>query len=230
MSINRRAFRYHPRALLLTAAFLTLSANAHAENKGGDAAKGGGKPAAAAHAPAAAPAAAGGHGAAHGAPQHGAQPQHGGQPHHAQNHAGNPHHGSPYHGYNHQGYGHAHHVFGHHDVHRFSHAELGYWRSGRWNNSCRGGQCGWWWYSGGQWYLYDRPTYPYPLVVSSVNFLEPVALVGAPVAQAAPVQVAPPAPAPVAAPPQFQYYCDSPRGYYPQVPSCPAGYREVSAR
>jgi hypothetical protein len=45
----------------------------------------------------------------------------------------------------------------------------------------------------------------------------------------APVYVAPPAvvAAPPAAP-QYWYYCDNPRGYYPYVSSCPGGWRAVT--
>jgi hypothetical protein len=30
-----------------------------------------------------------------------------------------------------------------------------------------------------------------------------------------------------APPPQFWYYCDNPKGYYPSVSACPAGWRQV---
>jgi hypothetical protein len=29
-------------------------------------------------------------------------------------------------------------------------------------------------------------------------------------------------------PPQYWYYCDNPKGYYPYVPQCPGGWRAVS--
>jgi len=129
------------------------------------------------------------------------------------------------------------HEFHERDVRRFDAIELGHWRGGEWRNSCFGGRCGWWWFAGGQWYFYERPVYPYPLVVSEVTFVEPVP---APVyvAPAPPVYVAPPppppppvrpAPAPLPPPPQMYYYCDNPPGYYPTVPSCPTGFRQVPA-
>ena len=128
------------------------------------------------------------------------------------------------------------HEFHERDVRRFDAIELGHWRGGQWRNSCFGGRCGWWWFAGGQWYFYERPVYPYPLVVSEVTFVEPVP---APVyvAPAPPVYVAPPPPpppvrpasAPLPAPPQMYYYCDNPPGYYPTVPSCPTGFRQVPA-
>jgi len=44
------------------------------------------------------------------------------------------------------------------------------------------------------------------------------------------VIVQPTAPAPSAPPPaQYWYYCDAAKGYYPYVPSCPAGWRMVPA-
>lgn len=127
------------------------------------------------------------------------------------------------------------HEFRERDVRRFDAIELGHWRGGEWRNSCFGGRCGWWWFAGGQWYFYERPVYPYPLVVSEFTFVEPVP---APVyvAPAPPVYVAPPppppvrlSPAPLPPPPQMYYYCDNPPGYYPTVPSCPTGFRQVPA-
>jgi len=122
-----------------------------------------------------------------------------------------------------------HHEFREHDVHRFNHAERERWRSGRWNNTCWGGQCGWWWFAGGQWYFYDRPVYPYPLAVAEVTYLEPVAVAAA--VSASSVVVAAPAPiTPVAAAPQFWYYCDNPAGYYPYVATCNTSFRQVPAQ
>ncbi len=51
-----------------------------------------------------------------------------------------------------------------------------------------------------------------------------------------PTYYAPPPPQPQPAPqatgappPQFWYYCDDPKGYYPQVQNCPTPWHEVSA-
>jgi hypothetical protein len=127
-----------------------------------------------------------------------------------------------------------HHIFAVRDVHRFNHAELKLWRGGRWNKSCFLGRCGWWWFAEGQWYFYDRPVYPYPLVVSEVNYLEPLAVAPVVVAPQAPVVVAPQTPAPVPTqsqpPVQTWYYCESAKNYYPYVPSCPEGWRPVPAQ
>jgi hypothetical protein len=113
-----------------------------------------------------------------------------------------------------------HYAFRDHDVRHFGHDDLVRWRGGRWNQTCFDGRCGWWWFAGGQWYFYDTPVYPYPVVVSEVAYVEPVA--------AAPVVVAPP-PIRVAAPPKLYYYCDNPRGYYPQVANCNTEFRQVAA-
>jgi hypothetical protein len=135
------------------------------------------------------------------------------------------------------------HIFREHDVHRFGVDELARWRGGYWRNSCFGGRCGWWWFTGGQWYFYERPVYPYPLVVSEVAFVEP-AVVAPAVGPAVPV--APPPPAPVYAPPAYSqpaapalappapasatyYYCDNPPGYYPTVQTCASQFRQVPA-
>jgi len=115
------------------------------------------------------------------------------------------------------------------DVNRFDRAEMGRWRGGRWNNSCYSGRCGWWWFSSGQWYFYDQPVYPYPMAVSEVIYLEPAEPVAEVVMEPAVQAPPPPPPAPLPAAPQFWYYCDNPAGYYPSVPSCPAGFREVAA-
>jgi hypothetical protein len=129
-------------------------------------------------------------------------------------------------------------VFRERDVHRFNEIELGRWRGGQWRNSCFAGRCGWWWFAGGQWYFYERPVYPYPLVVSEIAYEEAVAPVYAapppgyvvppPGAYAAPPPgyVPPPQPQPA---PQVLYYCDNPAGYYPTVPSCPTGFRQLPA-
>ena len=140
------------------------------------------------------------------------------------------------------------HEFHERDVHRFNAEELGHWRAGHWRNTCFGGRCGWWWFAGGQWYFYERPIYPYPLIVSEVAFVEPVppaayvtpppVYVAPPPAYAAPPPAyvapppgyaAPPTAAPLPPPAQKYYYCDNPPGYYPTVPSCPTPFREVPA-
>ncbi|WP_244618281.1 hypothetical protein [Rhodoferax sediminis] len=110
------------------------------------------------------------------------------------------------------------------DVHRFDHGEQLRWSGGHWRNSCFGGRCGWWWFTGGLWYFYDQPVYPYPLVVSGIQYVDPaMAGPGPAVITAPPV----PQPAPIAPAPQFWYYCDNPQGYFPDVQTCNTQFRQV---
>lgn len=121
-------------------------------------------------------------------------------------------------------------VFRSHDTRHFQHNDLIRWRGGRWNNSCFNSRCGWWWLAAGQWYFYERPTYPYPLVVSNIEFAEPTYVVPSyPEPAHTPV-----APTPVIVPardpapgPQFWYYCDNPQGYFPSVQTCAIPFRQV---
>lgn len=82
-----------------------------------------------------------------------------------------------------------------------------HWRGGRWERSWHDGRLGWWWVVGPSWYYYPTPVYPYP---------EP------------PVVVVTPPPA-AQTPSQYFYYCPNPRGYYPAVPQCFAGWQLVPA-
>jgi hypothetical protein len=123
-----------------------------------------------------------------------------------------------------------HHAFAVRDVHRFSHVELELWRGGRWNNTCFLGRCGWWWFAEGQWYFYEHRVGPYPLMVSEVTYLEPLAVAPVTVAPQAPVMVAPQTQAPAPPVPQTWYYCASAKNYYPYVPDCPEGWKAVPAQ
>jgi hypothetical protein len=131
----------------------------------------------------------------------------------------------------HESHGRERYVFRGHDVHRFHNDELIRWRGGRWSNSCFGGRCGWWWLAAGQWYFYDNPVYPYPLVVSGIGYVDPAYIDPAPVViTAPPPSVVMPAPlqsAPRSAAPQFWYYCDNPQGYFPSVQTCNKQFRQV---
>ena len=70
----------------------------------------------------------------------------------------------------------ARHAFFEHEFHRFGPPESARWRRGAWSHRCFGGRCGWWWFAGGQWYFYDRPVYPYPLIVSGFALVDPMPL------------------------------------------------------
>ncbi|HXP97610.1 MAG TPA: hypothetical protein VN809_12915 [Telmatospirillum sp.] len=119
-----------------------------------------------------------------------------------------------------------HHDFHGRDVHRFDRHELGLWRTGGWRHEWHNGRLGWWWLVGGVWYFYERPVYPYPVVVSEIAFAEPV------IAAPPPAVVVPGAPVMAAPPPQqpMWYYCDNPAGYYPYVATCATPFRAVPAK
>jgi hypothetical protein len=87
----------------------------------------------------------------------------------------------------------------------------GYWHTGYWHHGWYGGRFGWWWVTGGGWYWYDAPVYPYPGVVSEVYVTPPANAV----------------PPPAAPAPQMWYYCDNPAGYYPYVQTCSQPFRPV---
>jgi len=134
-----------------------------------------------------------------------------------------------------------------HDVRRFDHRHHEMWRGGEWRHGAHFGRLGWWWVTGGVWYYYDAPVYPYPMIVSEYAVpAAPPGYVPQPppvvIQQPPPVVVQPPPavvvqPAPVPAPPpppqqqqQVWYYCDNPAGYYPYVPSCASQFRPVPAQ
>jgi hypothetical protein len=101
----------------------------------------------------------------------------------------------------------------HGDIGHFHEHDWGVWRGGHWVHDRHDGRWGWWWLAGGTWYFYPSPVYPYP------NPYEPP-----------PVELVTPAPdnAPPPPPPRMWYYCDAAKGYYPYVPTCPGGWREVA--
>jgi len=108
---------------------------------------------------------------------------------------------------------------GQHDIRHFDNHHLSVWRGGNWRHGHHDGRLGWWWVAAGMWYFYPQPVYPYP-----DPYIPPVVVV-----QPAPA----PAPQPVAPavqpPAQSWYYCEASKGYYPYVPSCPAGWKTVPA-
>ena len=113
----------------------------------------------------------------------------------------------------------------HGDIVRFEAHDMYRWHSGGWRHSWHDGRLGWWWVVGGAWYFYPQPVYPYP-----DPYIPPTVIVEQPPVV---VQVPPPAPAPVQVvktpAPQFWYYCEAARGYYPYVASCPSGWKTVPA-
>lgn len=99
------------------------------------------------------------------------------------------------------------------DIQRFHEHDWKLWREGQWRHGAHGGRVGWWWVVGGLWYFYPSPVYPYP------NPWEPPPH----------EYVTPPVGSPPPPPAQHWYYCDSAKGYYPYVPTCPGGWKQVPA-
>lgn len=110
------------------------------------------------------------------------------------------------------------------DIRHFERHDAHQWRSGAWRHGSHSGRFGWWWVTGGIWYFYPQPVYPYPdpyrppLVVAETTPAPPVV-----------VQVPAPVPAPAQPAVQFWYYCDAAQGYYPYIASCPSGWKTVPA-
>ena len=106
----------------------------------------------------------------------------------------------------------------HGDIQHYHGRDYDRWRGGHWEHGHHDGYLGWWWVVAGLWYFYPRPVYPYPdPYTPPVVVVQPTAPAPAPV-----VPSTPPAP-------QFWYYCDASKTYYPYVQSCPGGWRMVPA-
>ena len=85
------------------------------------------------------------------------------------------------------------------------------WHDGRW---------GWWWIDAAgvwTWYAYNPyyPGYPY------------YPYYGYPPPYAYPPREPSPSFSNMPAPQQYWYYCDAAKSYYPNVPTCPTGWRPV---
>lgn len=103
----------------------------------------------------------------------------------------------------------------HGDIKQFHERDLARWRTGNWHHEYHDGRLGWWWVVAGLWYFYPQRVAGYP-----DPYTPPPTVIVQPAAPAAP-STPPPA--------QYWYYCDAAKGYYPYVPSCPAGWRMVPA-
>jgi hypothetical protein len=102
----------------------------------------------------------------------------------------------------------------HGDIERFHEHDWNLWRNGHWTRARHEGRLGWWWVVGASWYFYPKPVYPYP------NPWEPPPAV----LVQPPVGTLPPAPTT-----QYWYYCEAARAYYPYVPTCVGGWKQVPA-
>lgn len=107
------------------------------------------------------------------------------------------------------------------DIRQFERHDALRWRGGHWQHVSHGGQLGWWWVTGGLWYLYPGPVYPYP-----DPYRPPVVVIEQPPAPVVVQQAAPVAPPPA---PAVWYFCEAANGYYPYVPACPTGWKTVPA-
>jgi len=87
----------------------------------------------------------------------------------------------------------------------FTPAQRAVWMHGNWYHRSYNGRYGWWWNTGGGWFWYGAPVYPYPTVVSDYYYDEPQEN------QAGP----------------SWYYCYNPPGYYPQIPACRGPWQPV---
>lgn len=78
---------------------------------------------------------------------------------------------------------------------------------GNWVHGWHGGRFGWWWAGPDSWYWYPAPAYYDYYGPPPPDYVYPAG----------------PAPQPT------WYYCDSAKGYYPYIRSCPSGWRAVAA-
>lgn len=81
------------------------------------------------------------------------------------------------------------------------------WNQGRWARTSHDGKLGWWWIVGSQWYLYNQPVYPYP--VMSV----PPVIYNSYHNKRIPHNV--------------RYYCATSRSYYPYVTYCSGSWKAM---
>ena len=105
------------------------------------------------------------------------------------------------------------------EVWRGDRRTLDVWRGGNWHHGRHEGRDGWWWIVGGIWYFYPVPVYPYP-----DPFTPPAVIINQ-----QPQTSEPPVTAEVPPQPQYWYYCDSRKAYYPYVSTCPESWRAVPA-
>jgi hypothetical protein len=93
------------------------------------------------------------------------------------------------------------------DFGHFSGADREAWRGGDWHHEWHNGHYGWWWVTGGLWYFYPAPIYPYPLYIGPDYYYDYYDQFGAPS--------------------YYWYYCEDPPGYYPNVQQCNGPWEPV---
>ncbi len=115
-----------------------------------------------------------------------------------------------------------------HNVSHFNTQNRSAWQHGRWSHGNHHGHNGWWWNSGGSWFFYDQPVYPYPGYVSNTYYDDDYYDGGDDgYAGGYPDQY----PGYGASPSDggyYWYYCNNPAGYYPYVKSCRGPWRAVT--
>ena len=109
----------------------------------------------------------------------------------------------------------------HGDILRFDAHDMHRWRGGHWMHGNHGDRLGWWWVVGGLWYFYPGPIYPYP------DPYRPPVMEESPPVVVAPQPAEPPAAQPQA--PQYWYYCEPAKAYYPYAQTCPTPWKAVPA-
>ena len=111
-----------------------------------------------------------------------------------------------------------------HNVAHFNAQDRSTWQHGHWQHGKHHGRNGWWWNSGGAWFFYDQPVYPYPGYVSDTYYDDDYyADDGYGAGYADPGYGAEPGDGGY-----YWYYCNNPAGYYPYVKSCRGPWRAVT--
>ena len=90
------------------------------------------------------------------------------------------------------------------------------WRSGRWVHGWHGPRHGWWWTVDNSWYLYPRPSYPYPAYGPPVIDDD----YGYAPRERGYTQTYNRGPDGNPQRPEYWYFCQNPEGYYPYVQDC----------
>lgn len=109
-----------------------------------------------------------------------------------------------------------------HNVAHFSAQDRSTWQRGHWQHGRHHGRNGWWWNSGGSWFFYNQPVYPYPGYVSDYYYNDDY-YDGGDDGYADPGYDASPSDGGY-----YWYYCNNPAGYYPYVKSCRGPWRAVT--
>ncbi len=97
--------------------------------------------------------------------------------------------------------------FGGHDFGHLTVAQRADWQHGGWHHVWHHGHWGWWWVTGGAWFFYPAPIYPYPDYIGTEYYYDYYDEYGTP--------------------DYYWYYCEDPQGYYPYVQQCNGPWEPV---